>query len=261
MATAIEWTNETWNPITGCSRISPGCDHCYMFALYPRLRGMRVPGYQDAPDVVKLLPERLELPLSWSKPRHIFVNSMSDMFHRDVPDDFILRMFEVMQAAGAKNGHIFQVLTKRPGRAVAWWKSYKHHFPQGWPECIWLGTSVESQKYAHRITVLARIPALVRFVSVEPLLERVDLQEWLLKGQVQWVIVGGESGRNARQMEITWVQALKDQCREAHVPLFVKQLGRIWALNAGAKDTKGGDADEWPQDLKVRAYPTIGAEQ
>ena len=119
MPSTIEWTDETWNPVTGCSRVSPGCDNCYMFALYPRLKGMSVPGYESAPGQVRLLPERLEIPLRWMRRRHVFVNSMSDVFHPQVPFDFVLRMFEVMHRAGYERGHIFQVLTKRPGRAVA----------------------------------------------------------------------------------------------------------------------------------------------
>ena len=114
MPSSIEWTDETWNPVTGCTRVSPGCDHCYMFALYPRLRGMNVRGYETAPDDVQLLPERLQAPLSWKKPRRVFVNSMSDVFHPDVPFDFVLEMFQVMQEASRRHGHIFQVLTKRP---------------------------------------------------------------------------------------------------------------------------------------------------
>ena len=150
MPSSIEWTDDTWNPVTGCTRVSPGCDHCYMFALYPRLRGMGVPGYETSPDDVRLLPERLQAPLSWKKPRRVFVNSMADVFHPKVPCDFILQMFLVMAEAADKRGHVFQVLTKRPGRAVAWWEEYQQFFPDGWPPRIWVGTSVESQKYAPR---------------------------------------------------------------------------------------------------------------
>ena len=148
MPSSIEWTDESWNPVTGCTRVSPGCDHCYMFALYPRLRGMGVPGYETSPDNVRLLPERLQTPLSWKKPRFVFVNSMADVFHPRVPFDYILQMFSVMAEASAQRGHVFQVLTKRPGRAVAWWEQNQHHFPEGWPSKVWIGTSVESQKYA-----------------------------------------------------------------------------------------------------------------
>ena len=234
MPSAIEWTDETWNPVTGCSRVSPGCDHCYMFAQYPRLKGMGVPGYRTSPDDVRLLPERLKIPLSWKKPRNIFVNSMSDVFHHRVPFDFILRMFEVMRDASAQRDHRFQVLTKRPGRAVAWWQQYEGHFPEGWPPNVWIGTSVESQKYAPRLTVLARLPAPIKFVSAEPLLERIDLSQWLNDGSLQWVIVGGESGVGARKMELDWARDLLNQADKAGVECYLKQLG-------GVRNKRGGD--------------------
>ena len=151
MPSTIEWTDETWNPVTGCSRVSPGCDHCYMLALYPRLKAMAVPGYEIAPDEVQLLPERLRIPLSWKKPRRVFVNSMADVFHPREPFEFAYEMFSVMEEAVREYGHVFQVLTKRPGRAVAWWKRYEHRFSMGWPTNVWIGTSVETQKYAPRL--------------------------------------------------------------------------------------------------------------
>ena len=231
---AIEWTDATWNPVTGCTRVSPGCDRCYMFKLYPRLKAMGVAGYQTAPNDVRLMPERLRAPLSWKKPRYVFVNSMSDVFHPRVPFDYALEMFSVMRDASAKYGHIFQVLTKRPGRAVAWWRSAEAQFADGWPPNIWIGTSVESQKYAPRLTVLERLPAPVRFVSAEPLLERLDLTEWLNRGALQWVIVGGESGPGARPMSLDWARVLRNQSADAGVAFFLKQLG-------GAHNKRGGD--------------------
>ncbi len=234
MPSTIEWTDETWNPITGCTRVSPGCDNCYMFALYPRLKAMGVAGYDDAPGVVRLLPERLPNPMSWKKPRHVFVNSMSDLFHPKVPFSFVFDIFSVMQEAASSRGHVFQVLTKRPGRAVAWWKEYEKRFPNGWHPNIWIGTSVENQKYADRLTVLERLPAPVRFVSAEPLLERLDLTQWLNRGAIQWVIVGGESGVGARPMQTEWACALRDQSIDAGVAFFLKQLG-------GARGKRGGD--------------------
>ena len=224
MSSTIEWTDETWNPVTGCTRVSPGCDNCYMYALYPRLRAMGVPGYETAPNVVRLLPERLNTPSHWGKPRHVFVNSMSDVFHPHVPFEFITEIFDVMEEA-AHRGHIFQVLTKRPGRAVAWWEKNQARFNNEWPAGVWIGTSVESQKYAPRITVLARLPAPVRFVSAEPLLESVDLSPWLQKGDLQWVIVGGESGRSARPMDLSWARDLRDQSLKVNAAFFLKQLG------------------------------------
>ena len=232
MPSTIEWTDETWNPVTGCSRVSPGCDNCYMFALYPRLRAMRVPGYQMTPETVTELPERLRVPLSWKRPRHVFVNSMSDLFHPHVGNHFISDVFLVMREAGH---HVFQVLTKRPGRAVGWWNKHGAELMGEWPKNIWIGTSVESQKYAPRLTVLGRIPATVRFVSAEPLLERVDLTEWINDGTLDWVIVGGESGPRARPMAMDWVRDLRDQSTAAGVAFFLKQLG-------GRKGKRGSNA-------------------
>lgn len=251
MPSAIEWTDETWNPVTGCSRVSPGCDNCYMFALYPRLKAMKVPGYEYAPDTVQILPERLQNPLSWKRPRQVFVNSMSDLFHKDVPWTFISDVFRVMQEAADRYGHVFQVLTKRPGRAVYWWKEHKGNFPDGWPANVWIGTSVENQKYAHRITVLERLPAPVRFVSAEPLLERLDLTPWLDRDALQWVIVGGESGTGARPMDLDWAYDLRDQCAGAGVAFFLKQLG-------GVKNKRGGDK-ALLDNHTYREMPTAGA--
>ena len=235
MPSTIEWTDETWNPVTGCTRVSPGCDHCYMYTLYPRLRAMGVSGYDATPDTIRLLPERLEAPLSWKKPRRVFVNSMADLFHPQVPFDFVTDVFDVMQEASSERGHIFQILTKRPGRAVAWWEQYADRFPNGWPPNVWMGTSVESAKYAPRLTVLERIQAPIRFVSAEPLLQRIDLTLWLERGVLQWVIVGGESGPGARPMDLDWVRDLRDQTCNAGVAFFLKQLG-------GVRNKWGGDA-------------------
>ena len=141
MGSAIEWTDETWNPVTGCTRVSPGCDNCYMFAMYPRLRGIGVPGYEVGPDQVRMLPGRLESPLEWKKPRRVFVNSMSDLFHREVEFGFISEVFRVMVEASDSRGHIFQVLTKRPGRAVAWWEQAGKSEFGDWPQRVWLGAA------------------------------------------------------------------------------------------------------------------------
>ena len=234
MPSTIEWTNETWNPVTGCTRVSPGCDNCYMFTMYPRLKAMGVRGYDDDPSRVRLMPERLDAPLSWGKSRRVFVNSMSDVFHPKVPFDFVYQIFDVMLRAGTQRGHTFQVLTKRPGRAVAWWGEFRQHFDDLWPTNVWIGTSVESQKYAPRISVLARLPAPIRFVSAEPLLEAVDLRRWLHSGDLQWVIAGGESGMAARPMEIDWARDLRDQSADAGVAFFLKQLG-------GRRGKRSGD--------------------
>ena len=184
---------------------------------------------------------------------------MSDAFHRDVPDDFLLQMFQIMKQSIDQAGHVFQVLTKRPGRAVAWWQEHSSYFPDGWPENIWLGTSVENQKYAPRLTVLARVPAPVRFASVEPLLGPVDLTTWLSDGSLSWVIVGGESGLRARSMDLKWVDSLKAQCEESNVPLFVKQLGTLWARATDSDDPKGGSPADWPEGISSRQYPSTQA--
>lgn len=242
MASAIEWTDETWNPVTGCTRVSPGCDHCYMYAMYPRLRGMGVPGYNAAPEVVEVFPVRLGLPLTWKKPRRVFVNSMSDLFHPAVEYEFISEVFSVMAQAAEGRGHTFQVLTKRPGRAVGWWEQRgKALFNGQWPPAVWLGTSVENQRYAPRIEVLARVPAPVRFVSAEPLLAAVDLRPYLQRGDVQWVIVGGESGRKARDMDLAWARDLREQCREFGVAFFLKQLGGSLDKRSGAAALLDGE--------------------
>ena len=233
MPSAIEWTNETWNPVTGCTKVSPGCDHCYMYAMYPRLRGMGVAGYNDAPDIVRCMPERLETPWQWKTPRFVFVNSMSDLFHAAVPLDFITALFKVM-ADTAPKGHIYQILTKRPGRTVYWWQQNAHCFDQQWPSNVWLGVSVENEKYAPRLTVLERVPAPTRFVSAEPLLGKVDLRSWLQREVLHWVIVGGESGPGARPMDLDWARDLRDQCNAYAVPFFLKQLG-------GGRNKQGGD--------------------
>ena len=230
MPSTIEWTDETWNPVTGCTRVSPGCDNCYMFALYPRLNGMGVPGYAAAPDVVTLMPERMERPERWGKPRRVFVNSMSDTFHKRVPFEFIDDMVDVMIEHPQ---HTFQVLTKRPGRAVAWMKAAGPIAPELLAN-VWFGTSVENQKYAPRLDVLARMPGVLRFVSAEPLLGPLDLSKWLKDGSLHWVIAGGESGPRARPMETDWVRDLRDQCESAGVPFFFKQYG-------GRKGKRSGD--------------------
>ena len=235
MPSAIEWTDETWNPVTGCTRVSPGCDNCYMFALYPRLRAMGVPGYEASPDRITMLRDRLSVPSTWKKPRRVFVNSMADLFHPDVSFGFIFDTFSAMRDASEQRGHVFQVLTKRPGRAVGWWNAHQDRFPEGWPANVWVGTSVENRKYAPRLTVLGRLPAKVRFVSAEPLLERLDLTEWLENGTLQWVIAGGESGPRARPMDLDWARDLQKQSERAGVAFFLKQLG-------GVRNKRGGDA-------------------
>lgn len=217
---AIEWTEATWNPVTGCTKISPGCKHCYAERMAKRLQAMDQPNYRDGFQLT-LQPHMLELPLRWRRPRTIFVNSMSDLFHKDVPVEFILRVFAVMRRA---SWHTFQVLTKRSARLAELGSSLP------WAPNIWIGVSVESQRYAFRIDDLRQSGAAVNFLSLEPLLG--PLPNLDLRG-VDWVIVGGESGPKARPMAASWVVGIRDQCRGADVPFFFKQWG-------GAKKSKTG---------------------
>lgn len=208
---SIEWTDSTWNPVTGCTKVSPGCAHCYAETFAERFRGVPGHPYEQGFDL-RLWPSRLELPLSWKRPRMIFVNSMSDLFHPDVPDEFIRRLFDVMARA---DWHTFQVLTKRPERAAM----LSPHLP--WPANVWMGTSVENQRFTSRIASLRKTGARVKFLSCEPLLGPLRLD---LRG-VDWVIVGGESGPGARPMRADWARAVREQCVEAGVPFFFKQWG------------------------------------
>lgn len=237
----IEWTDSTWNPVTGCTVVSPGCAHCYAKTFAERFRGVPGHPYEQGFDL-KLWPERLEVPLKWRTPRRIFVNSMSDLFHPDVPVAFIQQVFETMRQA---NQHQFQVLTKRPenARAVA------SLLP--WPENVWLGVSVENQRWTTRVDELRQIPAAVRFLSCEPLLGPLQLN---LDG-IHWVIVGGESGRRARPMRGDWAADIRDQCADASVPFFFKQWGthdvtgkRVGKKKAG-RVLEGETFDEMPSSL------------
>ena len=208
----IGWTTHSWNPVIGCSKVSPGCDNCYAEALAERFRG--TPGYPNGFDVT-LKPHQLVRPLNWPEPAHIFVNSLSDVFHREIPDEYLVEIWRVMVAAG---WHTFQVLTKRPHRMAAaiarLGLSLDPH--------IWLGVSVESQR-----VVDSRLPALVavntpsRFVSAEPLLSRISLKPWI--PDLGWVIAGGESGAQRRPFKRDWARLLRDECADAGIPFFYKQ--------------------------------------
>ena len=207
----IEWTEATWNPVTGCTKISPGCAHCYAETFAERFRGVPGHPYEQGFDL-RLWPERLELPLRWRRPRLVFVNSMSDLFHEDVPTSFIVQVFDTMLRA---NHHTFQVLTKRPERA----RLLSTELP--WPRNVWMGISIENQRWTTRIVHLREIPAAIRFLSCEPLLGPLHLD---LSG-IDWVIVGGESGHGARPMQADWARNVRDQCAAAAVPFFFKQWG------------------------------------
>ncbi len=232
LGTPIEWTQATWNPSTGCTKISPGCKHCYAERLAERLQAMGQPNYRNGFDLT--LHERMiELPLRWKRPQLIFVNSMSDLFHEAMPVEFILRTFEVMRRA---HWHIFQVLTKRSGRVA----ELDAILP--WSRNIWMGVSVENQDYLFRLDDLRRTHAHVKFVSLEPLLgplPRLDLQG------IDWVIAGGESGPGARPMDPAWVLSIRDQCRRAKVSFFFKQWGGTRKKKTG-RTLEGRTWDEMP---------------
>jgi protein gp37 len=228
----IEWTDATWNPVTGCTKVSPGCDHCYALTFSERFRGVPNHPYEQGFDL-KMLPERLELPLQWKKPRRIFVNSMSDLFHKDVPDDYIFRIFDVMVKA---DWHIFQILTKRSGRLARLGPTLP------WRLHIWIGVSIETEQYSWRADQLRMVPASVRFVSAEPLLGPLD--ELNLVG-IHWLITGGESGFGHRLCNPDWVRNLRDRCLAENVAFFHKQWGGR-TPKAGGRDLDGRTWDEIP---------------
>lgn len=237
----IEWTDATWNPVTGCTEVSPGCDHCYAKTFAERWRGIPGHPYEQGFDV-RLWPERLEMPLKWKKPKRIFTNSMSDLFHKDVPDDFIFRVFEIMAKA---NWHIFQVLTKRPARLLSLSPKITEHLKLEadtntlWPAHIWLGVSVETIQYEWRVEKLRQVPAAIRFISAEPLLgslKTLNLQD------IHWLIAGGESGPKYRSCNPEWVRELRDNCQENDVAFFFKQWGgRHPKANGRALDNRTWD--------------------
>ena len=234
---SIEWTDATWNPVRGCTKISPGCAHCYAETFAERFRGVPGHPYEQGFDL-RLVPGKLAEPLTWNVPKRIFVNSMSDLFHQDVPDEYIGRVAQVMKMA---YWHTYQVLTKRPDRMksllqgrLAFAAELGH---------VWWGTSVENRKHGlPRIDLLRDSPAKVRFLSVEPLLE--DLGEIRLEG-IHWLIVGGESGHGARPMQKEWVTSLRDQCKAAGVPFFFKQWGGVRKASTG-RELDGTTYDEMP---------------
>lgn len=324
-ATSIEWTDVTWNPTRGCSRVSEGCRNCYAeriaarfsrskgYAIAPSSErsaigaGVRAPGkFASFANMtpagprwtgrVELVPSKLDEPLRWRKPRRVFVNSMSDLFHERLAEDSIGEVFEVMAAAPQ---HIFQILTKRAEGMRDWVRSWTdHENERGFDSRfrhVWLGVSVEDQATAdERVPLLLQTPAAVRFVSYEPALAAVNLEAFLSvydrqgepsgprcntdgSSQLSWLIVGGESGPGARPFDLAWARSVLRQCREAGVPVFVKQLGAkprdtdrcescldksvCWCVDSDVhlKDAKGGDPAEWPEDLGVREFPEMRA--
>ncbi|HHN74132.1 MAG TPA: phage Gp37/Gp68 family protein [Acidobacteria bacterium] len=244
----IEWTESTWNPTTGCDRVSSGCDNCYALTLAKRLKAMGSPKYQRDGDPrtsgpgfrLTLHPEALDLPRSWRQPRFVFVDSMSDLFHPDVPLDFIRRVFEVMADTPQ---HTYQILTKRSKRL----RDLAGELD--WPPNVWMGVSVESDRYRFRVDHLRDVPAAIRFLSLEPLLGPLDDLD--LTG-IQWVIVGGESGPKARPIEQTWVERIRDQCVAAGVAFFFKQWGGR-TPRAGGRELDNCTWDEMPVSAVIAA--------
>jgi len=238
----IEWTDATWNPVRGCTKITPGCDHCYAETFAERFRGVKGHPYEQGFDL-RLVPEKLAEPLRWKTPKMIFVNSMSDLFHKDVPDDYVEAVGRVMVRA---NWHTYQVLTKRSSRLRNMLQT-RLQFAVDLPN-IWWGVSVEDQAHGLvRIKQLQQAPAAVRFLSIEPLLE--DLGEVSLDG-IHWVIVGGESGAGARPMQQEWVLSLRDQCERAQVPFFFKQWGGVRKSKAG-RELDGKTYDGLPHRVQL----------
>lgn len=244
----IEWTDATWNPVRGCTKISPGCKHCYAETFAERFRGVKGHPYEQGFDL-RLVPEKLAEPLRWRMPKMIFVNSMSDLFHDAVPEDYIVAVAKVMVTA---KWHTYQVLTKRSGRLRELLNSTLN-FASRQPH-IWWGVSVEDRKYGlPRIDDLRKADAEIRFLSVEPLLE--DLGQLNLDG-IHWVIVGGESGPRARAMKREWVLSVRDHCRRARVPFFFKQWGGVRKSVFGRK-LDGRTYDEFPRRVR---HPVLAAE-
>lgn len=278
----IEWTDATWNPVRGCTKVSPGCAHCYAETFAERFRGVKGHAYEQGFDL-RLVPEKLDEPLTWKKPRRVFVNSMSDLFQDGVSETFILRAFTVMEKCPQ---HTFQILTKRAERmrdVVSWVGRKFVDNGDPWPmPNVWLGVSVENQHFAdERIPLLLQTEAAIRFISAEPLLGPVNLRSvgtttcpdcrdalgvyahGKPAPRLDWVIVGGESGNQARPFDIAWARSIIKQCADAEVACFVKQIGAkpytfddMRAFPSG--DKKGGDPAEWPADLRVRQFPVVG---
>ncbi len=247
LSSSIEWTEATWNPTTGCDKVSPGCKHCYAERMAERLQAMGQPNYRNGFQL-SVHPRMVDLPLSWKRPQTIFVNSMSDLFHKDVPFEFIQQVFGVMHRA---NWHRFQVLTKRGERLE------QVSDLLTWSPNVWMGVSVENEEHTWRIDHLRRTGAHVKFLSLEPLLG--PLLNLNLSG-IHWVIVGGESGPRARSMQPDWVTSIRDQCHQARVPFFFKQWGGVQKKRTG-RILEGRTWDEFPTNQRNEefgaAQPTL----
>jgi protein gp37 len=237
----IEWTDATWNPVTGCSKVSPGCAHCYAETFAERFRGVAGHPYEQGFDL-RLWPERLSVPLLWAKPRRIFVNSMSDLFHEDIPEGYVHEIFDVMAQASR---HQFQILTKRHARLA----ELAPRLP--WPDNVWMGVTIENNRWTLRADYLRAVPAVVRFISAEPLLG--PLTDLDLDG-IDWVIAGGESGHVRRPPRAEWFRELRDRCFSADVAFFFKQWGGRHP-KSGGRDLDGRTWDEFPTPRVRAAIP------
>lgn len=242
-ASSIEWTEATWNPVTGCSKVSPGCAHCYAETFAERWRGVAGHPYEQGFDL-RLWPERLDVPLRWKRPRTIFVNSMSDLFHEDIPDDYVSQVFDVMKRA---HWHVFQILTKRQDRLAELAPSLP------WPSNVWMGVTIENRRFIHRADRLREVDAAVRFISAEPLLGPLDGLD--LTG-INWLIAGGESGPRHRRIDLQWVRALRNQCNDADVAFFFKQWGGVRPKSNG-RELDGRLWNEYPEPEDRRHLPAM----
>lgn len=243
----IEWTEATWNPVTGCTKISDGCYNCYAFRMAKRLKAMGNVKYKNGFNVT-LHPDLIERPLKWKKPKCIFVNSMSDLFHSDVPESFIIKVFNTMNKA---SWHIYQILTKRTNRLINISKKLK------WSTNIWQGVTVESNKYLSRIDDLRYVPANVKFISFEPLISKINTKKLDLNN-IDWVIVGGESGPGARDMKKEWVKNIRDKCIQENIPFFFKQWGGFNKKKNG-RVLEGKTWSQYPAEIvnlekKIKKY-------
>lgn len=230
--TRIEWSEMTWNPATGCSKVSPGCAHCYAETFAERWRGVPGHHYEQGFDL-RLWPERLEQPLRWRRPRRIFVNSMSDLVHEDIPDSYIEQIFDVM---GRAHWHTFQVLTKRDDRLAELAPALD------WHPNVWMGVTIENRRFVNRTDALRTVPAAVRFISAEPLLGPLEGLDFT---DIHWLIAGGESGHRSRRLDLDWVRDLRDRCAEAGTAFFFKQVGGR-TPKAGGRELDGRTWDEYP---------------
>jgi protein gp37 len=235
----IEWTGATWNPVTGCSKVSPGCAHCYAETFAERWRGICDHPYEQGFDL-RLWPSRLDIPLRWRRPRTIFVNSMSDLFHESIPFEFVEAVFDVMRRA---EWHVFQVLTKRHVRLL----ELADDLP--WPPNVWMGVSIENRRFVHRADYLRGTPAQIKFISAEPLLGRLEGLD--LTG-INWLIAGGESGPGHRRVRVDWLRELRDRCADEDVAFFFKQWGGIRS-KSGGRLLDGRTWDEMPAQQFVGA--------